>query len=91
MSGSLTNEMSAFKAEYGNMRHINREAEYGRMLSDLRAGAGYEGAGSDTSGNVGGDPLDRRCRDSWYIRPADEAMEDALRDLWLRRLIRQAP
>ena len=68
MSGLLTNEMSAFKAGYGNMLNLTMEVKYAGILFKTRTGAGNEGSGSDLKGNKRTDPLDGSGRDTRYYR-----------------------
>ena len=57
MSYSLTSEMSAFKAGYGNMLSLTMEVKHAGILSKTRTGAGNEGAGCDLKGHSQEDPM----------------------------------
>lgn len=52
MPCSLTNEVSAYKAGYGNMFDLIKEVSHANMLSKTRTGAGNEDAGSDPKANI---------------------------------------
>lgn len=51
MTAFLTNEVSAYKAGYGNMfQKITREVRYEDILSKAGIGAGYEAARGNFNG-----------------------------------------
>jgi len=78
MSCSLTNEMSAFKAGYGNMFGLIREVSHANILSTTRTGAGNEDSRGDLKGDIRTNPLVPGSRDTRAIMQADAQVEKTL-------------